>query len=79
MKFQLKNKSLCQDYDPFAWDVNNQVLGSQSDGQNWESQTGEKISYWSNTCIADGDRALTRTRPFQQACHDNIVIWLTRE
>lgn len=60
--------NIIQDYDPYAWDVD-------QGNQEWESLTGRKISYWSVDCSPD-DRPLTLTAPFAQSCHDSISFSL---
>jgi hypothetical protein len=62
---------IIQDYDPYAWDVDN-------GGQDWTSVTGNKVSYWSNSCVPYS-RRLTRTLPFEQSCHDRVSFGIIRK
>ena len=54
-----------KDYDAYAWDVNQEAAMTSS--------TGKKISYWSNSCKADG-RGLTLHKPFKASCHETSTF-----
>ena len=54
-----------KDYDPYAWDVNQDAVITSS--------TGKKISYWADSCKADG-RTLSTHKPFKASCHETYTL-----